>query len=560
MTINSQILPQQPLNNDEIDFRQVGAALNRHRLLVGTITLASVLFSGFYAYTRKPVWQGQFQIVLEEQNSGAGGRLAQLAVSSPILAGLAGVSSGESSLETEVKILESPSVLKPIYDFVKASKASAGQEVGNWSYIDWKSSLNVQLLKGTSVLSLTYRDTDEALIQQVLERITRTYQEYSSKDRRRDLSQGVAYLEKEIDKLSQQSTSSMRTSEAYALANGLGIQDGLITSSGKEGGRSVEASRQELQNTVNALRQRIAAAQGSGNTTLFKAPQLEANTDLYKQLQDIETRLQQQSALLTPQDQSIKRLKRERRGLIAYINQQTIGLLQGELITAEAQLASLTRPRDVILKHRELVRAALRDEKTLAELELQLQSLKLDQARQTDPWELISTPTVLDRPVEPQKKQIVLTGLLMGLILGCGAALIRDRRSGLVFSEDELKALLPCPMLERLPTSVPERWSDTAQLLAQGPLADAQSIALIPVGNLPIIQLDQLQRVLGQALGNRKLLISSDLVNSRNCSTQLLITAPGAAQRQQFQQLREQLALQGTPLAGWLLIDPALEV
>ena len=35
--------------------------------------------------------------------------------------------------------------------------------------------------------------------------------------------------------------------------------------------------------------------------------------------------------------------------------------------------------------------AALRDEKTLAELETQLQTLQLEQARQTDPWELIST-------------------------------------------------------------------------------------------------------------------------------------------------------------------------
>ena len=64
---------------------------------------------------------------------------------------------------------------------------------------------------------------------------------------------------------------------------------------------------------------------------------------------------------------------------------------------------------------------------------------------------------------------------------------------------------------------------------------------------------------LGVALGHRKLLVGSDLLASRDCSTQLLVTAPGAPQRQQLQQLRKQLALQGTPLAGWLLIDPELE-
>ena len=205
---------------------------------------------------------------------------------------------------------------------------------------------------------------------------------------------------------------------------------------------SVEAG-EAAQNKVNALRQRIAAAQVSRQqhplqsaSTGRPIPRCTASSS------DWRLCFSSNQHLLTPEDQSIQRLQRERRGLIAYINQQTIGLLQGELITAEAQLASLTRPREVVLKHRELVRTALRDEKTLAELEVQLQSLKLDQARQTDPWELISTPTVLDKPVAPRKKRILALGLLAGLVLGCGAALLRDRRSGLVFSEDELKTLL----------------------------------------------------------------------------------------------------------------------
>ena len=36
-------------------------------------------------------------------------------------------------------------------------------------------------------------------------------------------------------------------------------------------------------------------------------------------------------------------------------------------------------------------------------------------------------------------------GLLAGLVVGSGAALVVDRRTGLVFSLDELQALLPAP-------------------------------------------------------------------------------------------------------------------
>lgn len=560
----AQTFHSQSLNNDVVDLRQVIAAVIRHRRLIGGITTAAVFLSSIHAFTRKPVWEGQFQIVLESQGSSNGGRLANLAASNPMLAGLAGVSGSKSSLSTEVKILESPSVLKPVYDFVKANKAAAGQDVSKWFYSDWiKTNLDIQLVKGTSILSLTYRDTDESLILPVLQKITNTYQSYSGRDRRRGLNQGVDYLTQEIAKLRQQSATSMRAAQAYALNNGLGIQDGMFGASGGSSnatGGSVEASRESAQNKVNALRQQIYAAQSGGKRTLYKAPQLKANSEVYSQLQQLETRLQRQSALLTPQDRSIKRLQRERRSLIAYINQQTIDLLQGELITAEAQLASLIRPREVVLKHRELMRTALRDEKTLAELEVQLQNLKLDQARQTDPWELISTPTVLDKPVAPQKKRIVALGLLGGLLLGCITALVHDRRSGLVFSEEELKVLLPGSMLDRLPVSDIKRWQNSAKLLIQGPLADTKSVALIPVGNVQKDQLGMLQQVLVEAFDNRKLLVTQDLLASRNCNTQIFITTLGAPNRQQLKQLREQLVLQGTPVAGWLLLEPALEV
>ena len=40
----------------------------------------------------------------------------------------------------------------------------------------------------------------------------------------------------------------------------------------------------------------------------------------------------------------------------------------------------------------------------------------------------------------------------------------------------------------------------------------------------------------------------------------LLITGPGVATRTQLNQLGQALALQGTPLAGWVFLDPDLRV
>ena len=305
----------------------------------------------------------------------------------------------------------------------------------------------------------------------------------------------------------------MRSAQAFALSNGLGLQDGMPAAVAAGSSRSVETSRESFQNKVNSLEQQLIDARTAGSTRVYVAPQLNANVKLYAALQELKARLQQKSALLRANDPSIKNLKRQIQTLTQVINQQTTGLLEGELQTARANLTSLTRPREVVLKHRELVRTALGDEKTVTELESQLQTLRLEKARQTNPWELISTPTLLDSPVAPRKKRIIGLGLLAGLVAGSGAALLLDRRTGLVYQEDELRALIPCPLLKHLPALVPAAWDDAAGLLASGPLAVVGNspIALVPIGKVPLDQLQSFTAALRGALGERELLVSNDL-------------------------------------------------
>jgi uncharacterized protein involved in exopolysaccharide biosynthesis len=477
---------------------------------------------------------------------------------------VAGISSGggKGSLETEVKVLESPSVLKPVYDFVRISKERAGQKVENMRFSNWrKANLTVKLEKGTSVLNISYTDTDRSLVLPVIERISNAYQIYSGRDRRRDIANGVAYLRQSIEAVAPKAEASMQRAQAYALSHGLGLTDGMPVAGGEKGGGtgaggSVEANRQLAQARVLLLEQQLTQARSSGGNVLFQAPQLKANDELYKQYQNIEARLSDLRSRLRDNDELVRNLQRQRLSLIKTLNRQTVGLLQGELDTAKAALQSASRPNEVVLRHRELVRQALRDERTLAELENQLQLTQLEQAKQSDPWELISTPTLLDRPVAPRKGRILVFGLLAGLVLGSGAALVVDRRSGRVFAEDELQQLLPGPLLAHVALGDPQALAGQLTLLARGSLAGSHRVALIPVGltaDSPGVQelLDQLR----QTMPHTELLCSADLVAAAGCDHQLLITSPGAPTRSQLAQLRQQLDLQGRPITGWLLLD-----
>ena len=526
---NQPNLSSTPHTDDDIDLRQVFGSLLRHKVLIAGITATSVLTAGCYAFTRKPVWEGSFQILLENQSSGSVGRLAQSAAASPMLSNLAGLggSAGASSLKTEVKILESPSVLKPVYDFVKASKTSAGEDVSKWIYTNWvKNNVSIKLFKGTSVLNLTYQDTEQSLVLPVLERITKTYQEYSNRDNANSINNALRFAREQSDILRAKAKDSNRKLDAFKFTYGISDDTGILNSP-------------QLDKLSSPL------------------PEASQASDPLEILSAINKELTRRRQFFTDTDPSVQRLQKERQAILQYINQTGGGLI------SIAGGGSKEINREILLNYKELQRTATRDNAALTAMESQLVSLQIQKAQERQPWELISTPTVLDRPVAPRKKRMVALGLLSGLVMGCGAALIRDRSSGLVFSEEELKSLLPCPLIKHLPAINGSAWTDAVDLLAAGPLAKTprqSAIALIPIGNIPNEQLQAFSRELSRAIQDRELLVSTDLRQTSRCATQLLLTSRGAATRTQLAQLRQKLALQGSPLTGWVLLDPELKL
>ena len=83
----------------------------------------------------------------------------------------------------------------------------------------------------------------------------------------------------------------------------------------------------------------------------------------------------------------------------------------------------------------------------------------------------------------------------------------------------------------------------------------AQKIALVPVGEPNSNYLDKVTQTLRSSLKERALVVSNDLMKTRTCDTQLLIVQPGKCNRKGLAQIQQSLALQGTNVEGWLLLD-----
>ena len=81
-------------------------------------------------------------------------------------------------------------------------------------------------------------------------------------------------------------------------------------------------------------------------------------------LDDIDTRLALLRAKYTDKDDSIRRLQEQRRLLIDVLKRQTYGHLNASLATAQARLKAAERPKGVLIKYRELLRTAERDEQS----------------------------------------------------------------------------------------------------------------------------------------------------------------------------------------------------
>ena len=82
----------------------------RRKLLIGSITIFSIIFSSIYSIRKTKVWQGEFQIVISQndrQMNSFDNELAQVFHDS------------SNQLKTEVEILKSPSVLMKVFDNYK---------------------------------------------------------------------------------------------------------------------------------------------------------------------------------------------------------------------------------------------------------------------------------------------------------------------------------------------------------------------------------------------------------------------------------------------------------
>ena len=405
--------------NDLIDLKKLFNRIKKNKELIISLTSIATFISIIYSLLKPSIWKGEFQIVVQEKGSNGTQQLKALSTVSQ----LSNLSiQGVSRTQSQQEILSSPSVLKPVYEFVKEQKKNRPDNINNLSFKNWRNNyLTVKFKKGTNILDISFIDKDKKLILETLEMISSQYQNYSKRDRQRSINNGIKYLKVQEEQLKKKSNESLKKLNAFSISNGLGDIDGFVKldSNFNNTNQNITSQIQNIIGNKEILNNKNSIS-NSGAGQRYSSQ--------FSMLEKLEAQYIILSANLTSDSKTLSTLK----------------------ASIDKIKESLKRPNEILLEFRVLKRIASRDENILKDIESKLLALKIEKVRKQSPWELISEPTVLDQRISPRRKQMVSLTFIISLISSFFIAKFKNFKSDLIYDTDFLKYYLKFNYLGKL--------------------------------------------------------------------------------------------------------------
>lgn len=447
------------LSDDDIDWRELWRALLRRKKLVtvvagGVIVLAAVN-TAFQRIT-SPVYQGSFRLLITDpfnsKNGGSG-------VGGTVFERLA-INTTSNDTPTLIEVLRSPLLLRPLADQFDLSADDLSRRIS----IKTRSKES----KGVLIVNLTGRNPSES--QRLLKALSSTYLQAALEERRRRLSDGLAFLNKQAPSLQskvdqiQGELADFRTryslleptAEAGALKSRETDKAAMVLELEAERSRLIKV-RSEISRGTLTARGFQEAIGSSGGLTVSDVDQ-----SLLQQLLKVETELAGARSRYTPGSSMVQGLEERLKQLRPLLRQNqleavdaALSLNTGRLATARTQQATLNRQflqQPGLIKQYEAVQQRLGIAKrNLLGLESAREKFQLEMAQRTVPWRVIAEPTFNPNPIKPSVPKNLALGTVLGLVAGAAAGLLRDRMDHVFHHPGEVKDDLGLPLLGYIP-------------------------------------------------------------------------------------------------------------
>lgn len=564
------------LDSDNFDLRILIRSFFLNKKLIAIITFLSMAISLIYASTKEKIYKGSFQIVLKNDSNSSNNSFSSELLNNALGSRIGNFVRSQTAqdINTQVEILKSPSVLMPIFEYVKAEKLNAKKNISKYRFDKWlKKSLGIELIDGTTVLKIEYFDNNKELIFNSLNKISTAYQQYSDKDRITGLESGIKYIENQIEIYKQKSQNSFSEFQKFATENNMNsffISENFSEEDVSSFIDSQSGIKQDslLRKRINTLELYIARLENKKNNTLdFElaksiAEIMSENTEILLKRNDlvsistVSESLLNAKTNLTENDPSIIDLQLQLDFMKADFVKTIIAELKSLKTRSEIDLQSNLKSDSQYTKYKELARKSIRDDFTLQNLEQQKQILSLEQAKSSKPWELITEPTLFDKPIGLAKRLILLNGLLIGLVLSALTIYLKDRIKDYVYSYKELTKDINIGFKLNIQTQKQEKFKETIKILSLklSQKEKINNLGLFIVGDIPKEYINKIVENLN--LENQfKIVIAKDLLEIQKLNTNLIVLSPGAITRTELKNLKQNINVQGISFLGALIID-----
>lgn len=511
----------QPPRRSGTGLPQTGRFLRRNLLL---LVLPALAFGGVAAYLigRAPdLFRGEFQLLVEP-------------ITSPdrVVSNLDGGAAPQPfDYETLTRLLVSADVLNPTLsnissqgvqiDLTTLQRQLDVQRIGQGSERD--------SAQETKLISVKFEDRQPRRIEVILNELAKRFLQYGEEERRRSLGGGVEFIEKQLPEVRQRvknlENKIQQLEQTYRISDLDSEGVALATRA-----RELEAQRQQIQPALSAQQQLknnleqqlklspsqvLAASQVSENPNIQAFSQQlrekqaelsvlssqlgEQNPDLIalrEQIATIRSALRREtqavvSATLPGASASVDSIpssqsdlqKNLGEKLIATINEiQMLQIQNQSLNQASAAIDQQLREFPAVKRQYQDFQAKLAiDRQLLNKLLLDREEFRVQTAQTEVPWQVVKKPTLLKdsqgRLISTADKGWHKVGFAMlgGLLLGLGAALLKEKRQDIFYGLNDLKDSVPLDVLGSVPLDKGLKTESISNQALQGEVDDFSS-------------------------------------------------------------------------------------
>jgi len=367
--------------------------------------------------------------------------------------------------ETRKKILKSPKLLAPVVEQLQ-------QKYPAIDYQTLIENLTVEMLVESNILAIAYAGYESKEVEDVVDLVSKAYLNYSLEQELKDIRQAISFVDEQIPQIRSKVNEQQEKLQKFQLEYNL-IDPETTVAQLTEKINALEQRQIENQLALDEVRVKYGALE---KDLAQKTPDSVASLELsqnpsYQQIKsrllEIDIQLAKESVLYLDNSPKIEILREERENLLGLLEQQqqqALAELTSRMAELEGRDMILTSAINTLNEQRKTLHSVSGDYTDIRrDVEIANQSLnqflslreglEIKAEQKESPWQVLipaSTPEALPKNIQNLRTNVII-GMVLGLILGAGSALVVDNLNKVIRGAKEVQDIAKLPLLGLIP-------------------------------------------------------------------------------------------------------------